>query len=56
MIQLVFFCFILKVHTEKIEEEAMDNLKALVCNTYQGTKPAACSQHLEQSKYCDVSE
>merc|ERR1712087_377159 len=31
-------------HTEKINDEATDNLLKLICNTYTGTKPAACSK------------
>ncbi|XP_005107684.1 gamma-interferon-inducible lysosomal thiol reductase [Aplysia californica] len=32
------------VHTEKIEKEAEANLLKLICDTYQGQKPAACNQ------------
>ncbi|KAI8509206.1 Gamma-interferon-inducible lysosomal thiol reductase [Branchiostoma belcheri] len=31
------------VHTEKIQNEAMDNLLKLICDTYQGPKPDACT-------------
>uniref|UniRef100_A0A0B7A7L4 Saposin A-type domain-containing protein n=1 Tax=Arion vulgaris TaxID=1028688 RepID=A0A0B7A7L4_9EUPU len=31
------------VHTEKIQNEAQNDLKKLLCDTYKGPKPAACS-------------
>ncbi|XP_012943105.1 gamma-interferon-inducible lysosomal thiol reductase [Aplysia californica] len=32
------------IHTDKIENEALTNLMKLICDTYQGKKPAACDQ------------
>ena len=31
-------------HTNDIQDKATFNLLGLVCDTYQGTKPAACRQ------------
>ena len=37
------------IHTEKIENKAMKDLKGLICETYQGTpKPKACQDTIEQ--------
>ncbi|XP_064604661.1 gamma-interferon-inducible lysosomal thiol reductase-like [Liolophura sinensis] len=32
------------VHTEKMEKEAERDLVSLICDTYQGVKPSACSR------------
>ncbi|XP_033637080.1 gamma-interferon-inducible lysosomal thiol reductase-like [Asterias rubens] len=44
------------VHTEQIENEATNNLKKLVCKTYQGPKPTACTQDLQKPDYCYSKE
>jgi len=31
------------VHTDEIQQEAQDDLLGLICTTYQGPKPAACT-------------
>lgn len=36
------------VHTEKINEQAVENLLKLICDTYTGPKPSGCSQPEKQ--------
>lgn len=33
------------VHTNKIQDEAMDDLMSLICDAYKGPKPDACKRH-----------
>ncbi|KAL8589550.1 hypothetical protein ACOMHN_015936 [Nucella lapillus] len=40
------------VHTEKINTEATENLLKLICDTYTGPKPEACSKP-EKKKVCE---
>ncbi|CAL1531012.1 unnamed protein product [Lymnaea stagnalis] len=40
------------VHTEEIEKEAEADLVKLVCDTYKGTKPPACSQDNKSQGRC----
>ncbi|KAL8589541.1 hypothetical protein ACOMHN_015927 [Nucella lapillus] len=40
------------VHTEKINTEALENLLNLICDTYTGPKPEACSKP-ETKKVCE---
>ena len=41
------------VHTEKIQNEAEDNLVRLICKTYKGSeKPEACQDYLGNNQRC----
>ncbi|XP_038049649.1 gamma-interferon-inducible lysosomal thiol reductase-like [Patiria miniata] len=40
------------VHTEKIQNKAENDLKKLICDTYKGTKPPACSQDKPTLRSC----
>lgn len=44
------------VHTDEIQEAATDDLMTLVCSTYQGAKPDACSDRSKSQQLRKVPE
>lgn len=41
------------VHNEEIQNEAQTNLKKLICDTYKGPKPEACTEKIVKKKHCN---